>query len=280
MVDLDFDEIDRAVASAGGPKPADDTAVTVKTTPKSEPVAEPAKGEPEPKADVPASPATRRSSGRFMDMVHSSSDMRPSTVPPRPTEVPVPEREPVVEEPKPSSDMPDPLDFHGFNMEDSPVASEATDEAKPLDTPFLPDAKVEKRPLGAFSSFEPTPKEETETTASEVPAEPETPLLEEPEEAPKLEAGDEEPTPELSAAEPITEPEPPVVPQITQQYKEQAPSDDQPSGAIFDTESYHQALTHPAKKKSGALVVVWILTLILVGGGAGAAIYFFALPLL
>ena len=66
---------------------------------------------------------------------------------------------------------------------------------------------------------------------------------------------------------------------ITQQYTEQASSTDE-SGAIYDTTAYHQPLTHTARKKSGAWVIVWILLLIILGGGAGAAVYFFVLPLI
>lgn len=273
MQDIDFDEIDRAVSSTMDPK-----------TPKPEPQSDEAPipvsvTRSEPPAPTP--PAARRSSGRFMDVVHPSSDMR-SAVPerstPRPPEPPK-EAAPVIN----SSDIPDPLDFHGFKTEEPVVEAPKSEEpAAPLESPFLSDAKVEKRPLGAFST------EETPAPASEVapekPKEEEIPLLEAPDE-PLLSAETEkevEPTPEVKA-EPTPAPveDEPVGPtSITQQYKEQPSTTDQPSGAIYDTEAYHQPLAHPTKKKSGTLVIVWIVLLILLGAGVGAGVYFFVLPLL
>jgi hypothetical protein len=289
--DIDFDELDRAVSSASGSTPPagttppDSITVTNRSTPR---------------PDATPAPAARRSSGRFMDVVHPSSDMRTSTSEP---ERSVP-REPEAEKPEErsverTSDWPDPLDFHGFNsdepekVEEAPVSEPAPTEPEtpqPLESPFLSDTKVEKRPLGAFSA--------TETPAVN---EPDTLLLEAPDEelltAKTEEKPEEIPTPEPVVEEvvkeetpqPVIEPTPeptPIkeVPQgpasITQQYKEQPSTVDQPSGAIFDTETYHQPLTHTPKKKSGALVIVWILALILVGAGAGAAVYFFVLPML
>lgn len=204
MQDIDFDEIDRAVSSV--------------TNPEREPSA--------PVNDVPTlnsaisshstpSLAARRSSGRFMDVVHPSSDMRPhapaaatfrreevslpterTEVPARPAEAPAapsveafapaPITEPVVDEAPTRSAFhwPDPIDM----AETSPVAPVATTpapvveavaappavpavEMKPvveevpvvsaedafassLESPFLTNAKVEKRPLGAFSFSE------------------------------------------------------------------------------------------------------------------------------
>lgn len=264
MQDIDFDEIDRAVNSTMKPKsePKRDestVSVNVSRSERSE-----------------SAPAARRSSGRFMDVVHPSSDMRSSTPErsaPRPS---IQKPEPKLP-PKSNSDWPDPLDFHGFNP-DLPKKVSSDQDAqpmKPLESPFLTDAKVEKRPLGAFSEEKPVTPEK--------PKEEETPLLEAPDE-PLLEAETKEETPE-DKSEPASEPMPaqdeiiaPV--SITQQYKEQPSTDDQPSGAIFDTEAYHQPLSHPEKKRSGALIVVWILVLILLGAGIGAGVYFYVLPLL
>lgn len=63
-------------------------------------------------------------------------------------------------------------------------------------------------------------------------------------------------------------------PSIPQQYKEQPSTGDQSSGAIYDTENYHEPLSHPAKKKSGWMWVIWILLILIIGAGGGAAIYF------
>lgn len=279
MQDIDFDEIDRAVNSTLNSKPdnadtsPEDTSTTISVS-RPEPV----------KTSTP--PAARRSSGRFMDVVHPSSDMRSSAPaerstprPPEPREEPVSARE---------TSWPDPLDFHGFKEEPTPavVEEKKDDEApKPLESPFLTDAKVEKRPLGAFSIEEtPTPDAKPEP-ASETPKEEDTPLLEAPDEEllpAETETHDDEAKPELNPEPtPSLPDEEPIGPtSITQQYKEQPSTTDQPSGAIYDTEAYHQPLAHPVKKKSGALIIVWIIALILVGAGVGAGVYFFVLPLL
>lgn len=305
MQDIDFDELDRAVNSVTKP--------TAASSPDSESTSVPVS---RPKPTVAATPpAVRRSSGRFMDVVHPSSDMRGASVPERsaprdvpvkptfeetlvskpaaPTPAEIPEPAPIVN--APSTDWPDPLDFQGFSLEETPVMPSPTPPpkpvapkpetpAEPLESPFLSDAKVEKRPLGAFSSTD-------EPTSSDDKEPEETPLLEAPDEVELLEAENEitPPKPVEETPEVKSEPEPapqPVedIPQgptsITQQYKEQPSTVEQTSGAIYDTESYHQPLVHAPKKKSGVLVVVWIAALILVGAGAGAAVYFFVLPLL
>ncbi|HET8884666.1 MAG TPA: hypothetical protein VFM68_04320 [Candidatus Saccharimonadales bacterium] len=61
---------------------------------------------------------------------------------------------------------------------------------------------------------------------------------------------------------------------ITQQYQEEQSTSDQTNGSIYDTDSYHQPLAHPAKKKSDWLWVVWILLILAIGGGSAAALYF------
>lgn len=77
--------------------------------------------------------------------------------------------------------------------------------------------------------------------------------------------------PEVSTAEP--EPKPTGPTSIAQQYQEQPSSSDQSNGAIYDTATYHQPLSHPAKKSSGWLWVILIIAIILIGAGAGAYIY-------
>lgn len=282
MQDIDFDELDRAVTSASG------RSTPAVETPSSDTV--PVTVQSSPRAEASATPAARRSSGRFMDVVHPSSDMRSST-PERSAQRP-PEDKPAER----TTDWPDPLDFHGFTGEEpatpavEPTVEPAEDAsaATSLESPFLSGTKVEKRPLGAFSTAD-LPEPET--------SEKDEPLLLEPSDEPLLPAETDTAedllvpeTPEEEPAQPETAPEvpaaPPVVEEstapvsITQQYKEQPSTTQQPSGAIFDTESYHKPLAHPEKKKSGALVVVWIIALILVGAGAGAAVYFFVLPML
>jgi len=358
MQDIDFDEIDRAVSSV--------------TNPSREPRA--------PSADEPASNpaisshsapslAARRSSGRFMDVVHPSSDMRPhapaaatfrreevslsterTEVPARPAESPVtpsveafapaPVTGPAIDEAPTRSAFhwPDPIDVAETNhiapvvtavepavepaveiapvVEDVPAVSAEDAFATSLESPFLTNAKVEKRPLGAFSfneselplidDFPHQPGAVTDT----VPADAGTTIedaTELDEDILLLEADNEESNApdepdvtssasvesvdaavvpaETETSQPAPAPTPvddtPVGPtSITQQYKEHPSTDSQASGAIYDTSTYHQPLAHPAKKGSSFLIIVWILALILVGAGIGAAVYFFVIPLL
>lgn len=356
MKDLDFDELDRAVNSLLGSnnQPVEGTPVDGTSTPDADITTQ-------PPASLPL--AARRSSGRFMDVVHPSSDMRTPSIPQRPISregagITPPARTPLdtaslvdqsvplsqsdaspatSEAPKPAaSDWPDPIDFNGFSPDETPavvakspqesqVQSKADEDVDinqiaddinktlggdqeaqpPLESPFLTDAKVEKRPLNAFPadaaatpSIEPVQdanplvqvtNEMVEPTVSgDQPLELETPL-------PAELQGDllliesstetEQPKKEEPIAPQIAEPTPqqavPVGPtSIAQQYTEQPSTGDQPTGAIFDTGAYQKPLAHPAKKKSGWLMVLWIALLLTVGAGAGAAVYFFILPML
>jgi len=353
MQDIDFDEIDRAVNSITRPDPK--TNVPEPALPVNPADVTPTLAEPAPLTPVIPSPAVRRSSGRFMDVVHPSSDMRPETnarpsapfatsfhreeVPARvevaaqpepvaapstafhwpdpldaakPVDEPLPEATPeIVEEIQPAVEetAPEVTEEAPAAFEPEELIEEDDDEeAAPLESPFLTDAKVEKRPLGAFSGADadlplledPIPFS-TNLVAPQpvVVSEAETVEVEEPAHE-EHEATPDEFHPDLLALdghmqdEPLLEatnppdPEPiavvdevPTGPtSITQQYKEQPSSAAESTGSIYDTEAYHQPLTHTPKKHSGALVVVWIAALILVGGGIGAGIYFVVLPML
>lgn len=429
MQDIDFDEIDRAVSAAAGttpdpaaaPQPAPQpsarpersaprfdrqpsvqhvatqqpslryvaTAVETVQEPAPEPEAEPTPSE-QP-VQPSASPAARRSSGRFMDVVHPSSDMRPAhtvkpvispspsfvientaRTAPAPTPTPTPSFEAPVEPVQDDQDdddtslasfhWPDPIDMDlsepeapktevpaeepvvdltsGLSVPSAAPVAEIAPEPEaphtpeedqldddeidaimsaPLESPFLSDAKVEKRPLGAFSGAETVaPSEEL------VPSEPATEVntdeldlsLDEPaKEAP------EEPVHEMprelhedillldahttDAADDLAEPEAAVKPvatvletpndavkpvapvtdvpsgptSISQQYKEQPSSTAHAGVSIYDTDTYHQPLTHPPKKRSSVLIIVWIIAIALLGGGLGLGI-FLALPML
>lgn len=270
MNDIDFDELDRAVSSTLTPAPE----------PASDPVAA-APSVPVAASATPTSPAARRG-GRFMDVVHPSSDMRgPAAVAPRPTATPV------VPTAAPASTP-------AAAITPAPV----TDWPDPIESPFLPDTKVEKRPLGGEQPTadasgdvvipEVAPEAEIIPTATE-PTAPEAVVpvaLEEPEVAPVDEEAPkatEEPVVELAPHVTETTESTPVgdggPTSIHQQYTESA-SSAEPSRPIFDTEAYHQPLAHPEKKKSGIFVVLWIIGLILLGAGLGAVMYFYVLPLL
>lgn len=338
MQDIDFDEIDRAVSSVTNPgavtsAPAESAAAPVVVGSVSTPIAAP---KPAPTLAAPSF-AARRSSGRFMDVVHPSSDMRPKTSSPTPS-LPSPNREEpsrgeVAPRPAPAAPSssafhwPDPIEVAeprpAAQMPPAPTAvqvpaptpsvaiEEPTDSS--LESPFLTDTKVEKRPLGAFSvsdsdlplledfnaslaelvADEPESDEVNTTEDATIPdSKPEvaTATVERDHELLLLEAHTEDENEAVKAVEvpkvyvapaPEMIPEVPVGPtSITQQYKEQPSTASQPSGSIYDTEAYHQPLAHPTKKGSSLLVVVWILSLIVAGGGIGAAVYFFVLPML
>lgn len=374
MKELDFDELDRAVSSlmtntgTSAPKKSDEKVLTIDSTldaneipvfpsfggndavsSATTPVTTPEPSDP-PEAtsqqSVPSttpSPAARRG-GRFMDVVHPSSDMKTAELPNRvsregttiatPTASPVSEpatpdlpasqgdeaTSPEPEPETPASSWPDPIDFHMAKdtppaedeheteteeastpveqPEEKPVTEDTPEESSaPLQSPFLTDAKVEKRPLGAFASVD-TPSsdvtaetsettsetEPTDTTDSQLP-EDTTPLVLPDElkgDIVAIEADN-------SAVEP--EPTPSVEPasqsiatavslgstSIKQQYKEEPSTTPADHAPIFDTPAYNQPLAHPAKKKSGWFVVLLIILLIVVGAGIGAALYFFVL---
>jgi hypothetical protein len=227
--DLDFDELDRAVNSLIAKTPngvsggnTNNTSVPIVPDITPVPVIEPV---PTPPMQLPVggglpivpiiapTPVVERpNTGRFMDVVHPSSNMRTpftgyeqppvqavtpptSPLPPMgpvpPVELvtspitPMAPPDPIITE-KPSiiDKWPDPIDFKGNNVtkdpsqvdkdDDADIDSISNDIANTLnqtssdspDSPFLSGAKVEKRPLGAFSSdqttnngstFQPTP---------------------------------------------------------------------------------------------------------------------------
>jgi hypothetical protein len=314
---------------SAGPSPLVGSTPTVGSAPTVDaPVIEPilastpvAPSTPSPSPTVSTAPAARRSSGRFMDMVHPSSDMRSKT--------PVP-TSPVAT--RPESSRPQPVRPEATHLQTAPVAQPIVSEPvlpevpawnEPLESPFLPDAKVEKRPLGGGDASK---KEDTSDDIFDFQGllddEPEELLLEAPEAQERLEATtmpdpidfaaassvsdsvdsadyDVEPTtndtsftsPVAVVAEPEATPvyeapvsrvapEEPIGPtSITPQYKEQ-PSSNQETGAMYDTESYHQPVSQPVKKKSGWLTVLWILLLIIIGAGAGFAVFTYVLPML
>lgn len=196
MKELDFDELDRAVNSLMTNVKKDDASseqektVTLPSNTNdsslaSNPPTDQKRATPLTSPSLPAdgtsktSLATRRG-GRFMDVVHPSSDMKKADAPIKPvsrqgaTLNPVnntPQKEDAVEkiaveptallettEPVAKSEWPDPLDMAKFKTSsedekpkvpvDQPVPQEKSDDVPPLTSPFLPDTKVEKRPLG------------------------------------------------------------------------------------------------------------------------------------
>lgn len=265
---------------------------------------------------APAVPAARRG-GRFMDVVHPSSDMK-STVPPRVSRegttlapaadispspaAPVTDVEPVVAEaPEVKNETsatdttwPDPLDSASFSL--PPEGEAPADEQEPLSSPFIAGTKVEKRPLGGATPAgdavaQPDVEPETQAQSSEGAQLPPQPPQDEPlpaeldttimaveetdhhEEAPAVVAP-VVPTPMSTETPPVPSASAAVgAASIPQQYTESPSTGDQTNGAVFDTNTYHKPLEHPAKKKSGWLWVIWIVLILLVGAAGGAALY-------
>lgn len=340
MKDLDFDEIDRAVNSIGtNAGPAGQSDVGGQST-------------------TPVAPLSigRPTTGRFMDVVQPSSNMRvPLVMPERPSRqgmtinpispkpiVPDDTKAPISTDTSSAtvtksstSDWPDPIDMQNAkdaaNKDNMPKKDENEDadidrisddiantlnpkSSGSMDSPFLSDTKVEKRPLGGFSTVLPTPTVQPPTAEAEpdkpvpnslinvstpLPAELQDDLLliesnntmpiDEKSSASDVSVTDTPPatpsatpptTPVVSAA-PVTSDDKPTGPtSITQQYTEQPSTGDQSTGSIYDTKDYHKALLHPANKKPSWMWIVWIAILLVFGAGAGAAVYFFVLPML
>ena len=199
--------------------------------------------------------------------------------------------------------------------EPEPIAEpeEKPADDAPLTSPFLPGTKVEKRPLGANATAVDAPDDllavdenaqlpampkdvepvlpaelhgdvmaiEADTTTKQASSE--KPALTE-DDSPwqKPEANEKTPAslkPEGPAPAEVKREEPKITgpTSIAQQYHEEPSTGDQKNGAIYDTDSYHQPLAHPAKKKSGWMWIVWILLIVIVGAAVGAALYFLKL---
>lgn len=401
MSELDFDELDKAVNTLMSDVPKVEPSKTddIKTlnisstlTDTSRPslaqldsaltevnrsAIQPVVEQPRPSTTPPPSLATRRS-GRFMDVVHPSSNMRSAPRPIMPTSrqgVSVqPDEKLLTEKSEDQSDVdkgfdavkpestpetlnstttdslatasadavpettennwPDPLEMSGYGAEPStnsvvptqdeetPVSSEnaSTDESddelftieglddtdpQPLNSPFIADAKVEKRPLGGAlvegNVEEPgrAPVLGVLTTDTSAPTDPSDQLPASPggvesQLPPELQSdlmaietdGGTSAAPKHAAAPVAVVAEKPATvttdapaaasgpTSIPQQYHEEQSTSDQSNGSIYDTDSYHQPLAHPAKTKSGWLWVIWILLLLIVGGGGAVALYF------
>lgn len=158
MKDLDFDELDRAVNSVITNKsvPTDDI--------NTESLLQPVVSAPVTTSVPFVSVAPRPSTGRFMDVVHPSSDMRTTLVMPERTRNQVsvmPIAKPPMAQTVMTTDKDDDSDIDQISNDINKTLGQTFSE--PQDSPFLSGTKVEKRPLGAFSaeqsastSFQPT----------------------------------------------------------------------------------------------------------------------------
>lgn len=297
-----------------------------------------------------AAPAARR--GRFMDVKPSGGrDSRPpargkvsrlgvalqptTSAPVGTIDQPQTVETPVIEQPpkEPEVDLEQAMAMSGYeavvskpdvtpvlaevestqNPDDLGVSGAPIDEVEPLSSPFLPDAKVEKRPLGRpeplqssvdlaaelvsetpSTSFDDpiSPNKDAQLPEQPLPAELSSDVLD-------IEtdtvASSEEPmpqpeaSPEIMAAgpnQPTTPSQPQTGPEantgrilssdsIPQQYKVQQPAEkpEEQANPIYDA----QPLAHPASKKPGWIWIVAIILIILIGAGGGAAVYYLGL---
>lgn len=240
----------------------------------------------EPIVPAASSAATPRSAGgRFMDVVHPSSDMRTAptkdTTLSAPAAAPAPSA-PVVEKPAPAVSRPTPT-----------PAPEVHDAATPPLTPFLPDAKVEKRPLGDPLAAPVTVAVSEQSQSDDIVSSPTEGAPEEivaiNSEAKARSAIDTDDQSVLDAAAIITEENNAEVEQLSgieaeeitpagssiQQVESVAAEHEAvstPAGAnMYDV----QPLGHPAKRRSGWGIVLIIVIIILVAGALGAGAYFY-----
>ena len=172
---------------------------------------------------------------------------------------------------------------------ESEIPAEIVDEAssisspQPLPTaPFLSDARVEKRPLGANSESAAKPPqdvaEEEDAPVSEpvsLPAELQGDVVAVEASVPLdidkagslSEVGSQSSDADLVVDAGVD---------LTAQSIEQTDVDDQVNGSIYDTANYHQPIDgkKPEKKSSPLKWLAWFLVLLIVGVGAGVAYFF------
>jgi hypothetical protein len=243
---------------------------------------------------VAVAPGVKRSAnGRFMDVVHPSSDMRSAAS----------------SSPSVSARTVSPLSVG------APVASDSEDHGSL--TPFLPDAneKVEKRPLGGaaspFSDETGDDKKPESDEAGRKDADEQEPIVIEtssinseghaeidksgdlqqtidateiiessPEEKRLLEIeSKEEIEPDFSVAEPKIDTIEMVESGDTEHLRGKSDKDNhhgkkgEKADAILGTEEFHQPLAHPKKQKSGWGKVLVIVLIIIIFAAAGGAAY-------
>ena len=281
MQDLDFEELDKAVNSLMPQSASDNTAVQPSNNnPVTNPVVAPI-------ANTVERPAT----GRFMDVVHPSSDMRSSLNMPQRTAAPVISAPDPIPAPRPIPTAPvinTPVQNtnNWAGLPNYPVNKEVPD------SPFLTEAKVEKRPLGAFSdeiNSAPQPAEavvpdkdallEVDPNYSQKPIVPETSAA--PAELDDLLLKVEpDSSTHPNAIDPSINPlsQNPMSESINQQYAEKPNVVSAETGNIYNASTYSKVVAKKSAKKSGWMWVLWIILLLIIGAGAGVAFYFFVVP--
>lgn len=256
MTDIDFEEIDRAVASAKEQQGIIPPSADASTEQPAQPATTPS-----------AHQVVQRSRGRVMDIIHPSAARSSAN------------RLSINPAPRPGVESAE------------QQANTSTSNSAP-ESPFIPDAKIEKRPLGGFSKPEDSDDKSqvqtsvvTEEATTQAEVEPEVESVNSssemlnsslPEELHpdliNLDSLGAEPvaTEQESAPQPTAEPLSVTARVDTNKSTEPV--------SIYDTDTYHKPLAHPQKKSSGVLTTLWIVLFIVIGVGVGAAVYFFVLP--
>lgn len=266
MTDIDFDELDRAVGSAMSDSGASKTDEPERTPMR--PGAEVSRPLPQMSAKPRVTSATRPRTGRFMDVKVPSK--------PKPADRPAVSED--VQKPMIGTDMPDPIDVHeqkiATQSTEPDLAKTNTAEPSPevsSGSPFLPDTKVEKRPLGAFSKPSEAaidmkipslgaikPEDLGVSPDADLPEELQRDVL-------RIESDNTTREPAVSEVPALVSPTP--------------SSSSEPTAVgstpVFDTKDYHLPLKHSPKKKSGWLTVLWIVAVAVIGAAAGAFVFFF-----
>lgn len=379
MKDIDFDELDKAVSSvlsqASGPAPKDElktTPAVASATPKDVAAAEasevievkkPADGTAASVSDAtevpvkveatgaePSKPVAfvmpGRKTGRFMDVVHPSSDMGASktaaptlrvsagrTLQPltaasgvKPTEATEDRQEPdaapsearITDSPDVVVKVPEATEISGEPAWPDPIALADEDPGETASTPedasmtaveaaaqpsvplFIEDAKVEKRPLGAFSDATALASAEPATTDSSTGPLPQADPAISPEPVATFHAQDNKLPPELDvdvvsvesddagledgpqatqAATPVSAPLNTGLNgsmSIPQQYQQADTPTAQAAHSLFDTTDYHPPLNVQADHGSNHLWVWVIIAVLLLLGTAGLFVYWYA----
>jgi len=153
-------------------------------------------------------------------------------------------------------------------------APSAEPQEAAMSSPFLPDTKVEKRPLGGSDTAS------ADTDAPAVAATPDMPreyssdvMSLETDLSVAAEKREDQPVQVAVSSAPAA----PQQPTAAQAAGVAATATISATGAIFDTDTYHTPLRQPAKTKSPWLTVIWILVLLIIGSVAGAAYYYFTM---
>lgn len=171
---------------------------------------------------------------------------------------------------------------------------------QPLESPFLPDAKVDKRPLGAYPGAMPDPidmatpdSDQNQPSDAHVASEASQDAIEGESVHETVAPSSSEATTAAAEVEnetatsldeqlantdtDTTSAQPAAGGSIAQQYAEQPSSGDQTNGAIYDTATYHKAVDAPAPHKKASIWtwIIWALVLTTVGAAGGAAYFYF-----